>query len=566
MSNFVRRIVSGNKARFKDSDLKLELDLVYLTDSIIIMGYPASSFEGLYRNRREDAKKFLDTRHGNDYWVFNFCPWKENSYDPSVFEGRVSRYPFPDHHAPPLAILPLAVREMQIWLAGSPNRVVVLHCKAGKGRSGTLACALLLSLDAVPTPPKLERSYTKHEWNRLKASQVIDAVEERVEVLEEAKQRRAGATSSALGPLDSVAQKDLEEFRDASEWTKVEAMKEDLPPTAAPIPEQIRHPLIVGDIPARATRTPPLDDVLSLHTQRRMKPSTGGKKSPQGVSIPSQRRFLHYWSQILNDTAPPGFWSLPVPLDDALPAVPKKVVIQKMKIRIVEPKGTRFRVVKAVNTVLERTGQGKVPVTGAGDLWVSLASYDEQFVKTLERWEKHTRQTHHFGQRKEGSDSLDGAQIQDLFSDGKWDKGKMVQSFAKLGLADQAVKIEENETNAPTLSYELVPLTDAEWTVVQKAIEADSGDPSFDMQLEDHASALNAEGDGSGIIVDSTREIRIKLYMGRIFMGWLWFIPAFHMQGGEEATRFKLTRKEIDFPLGPGEWLINVDVQMKWCS
>jgi len=72
-------------------------DLVYITDRVIVMGYPASGVEGLYRNRREDAKRFLDTRHGKNYWVFNLCPVAENSYPPSVFEDRVSRYPFPDH-------------------------------------------------------------------------------------------------------------------------------------------------------------------------------------------------------------------------------------------------------------------------------------------------------------------------------------------------------------------------------------------------------------------------------------------------------------------------------------
>ena len=35
------------------------LDLVYLTDQVIIMGYPASGVEGWYRNPREDVKKFL---------------------------------------------------------------------------------------------------------------------------------------------------------------------------------------------------------------------------------------------------------------------------------------------------------------------------------------------------------------------------------------------------------------------------------------------------------------------------------------------------------------------------
>lgn len=61
------------------------------------MGYPASGIESLYRNRREDAKRFLEHRHGKNFWVFNFCPVNENTYPSSVVDGRVSRYPFPDH-------------------------------------------------------------------------------------------------------------------------------------------------------------------------------------------------------------------------------------------------------------------------------------------------------------------------------------------------------------------------------------------------------------------------------------------------------------------------------------
>lgn len=61
------------------------------------MGFPAEGLESFYRNNRADAKKFLEHRHGNNFWVFNFCPIKENSYSASVFDGRVSRYPFPDH-------------------------------------------------------------------------------------------------------------------------------------------------------------------------------------------------------------------------------------------------------------------------------------------------------------------------------------------------------------------------------------------------------------------------------------------------------------------------------------
>jgi len=105
MTDFIRRLVSGDKARFKDGELDVDLDLVYVTDQVIVMGYPASGIEALYRNRREDAKRFLEHRHGKNFWVFNFCPVGENSYPSSVFDGRVSRYPFPDHQYVFLSLL-----------------------------------------------------------------------------------------------------------------------------------------------------------------------------------------------------------------------------------------------------------------------------------------------------------------------------------------------------------------------------------------------------------------------------------------------------------------------------
>jgi phosphatidylinositol-3,4,5-trisphosphate 3-phosphatase and dual-specificity protein phosphatase PTEN len=51
-------------------------------------------------------------------------------------------------------------------------------------------------------------------------------------------------------------------------------------------------------------------------------------------------------------------------------------------------------------------------------------------------------------------------------------------------------------------------------------------------------------------------------------MGWFWFIPVFHLPDpsstGSTSTRFVLSRKEVDFPLGPGEDIIDVAVEMEW--
>ena len=47
-------------------------------------------------------------------------------------------------------------------------------------------------------------------------------------------------------------------------------------------------------------------------------------------------------------------------------------------------------------------------------------------------------------------------------------------------------------------------------------------------------------------------------------MGWFWFIPTFHISQEEEEAHFRLTRKEVDFPLGPGGWLVDLDVRLRW--
>ena len=56
----------------------------------------------------------------------------------------------------------------------------------------------------------------------------------------------------------------------------------------------------------------------------------------------------------------------------------------------------------------------------------------------------------------------------------------------------------------------------------------------------------------------------------QVFMGWIWFIPTFHMTHpravGQQPTIFRLTRKEIDFPLGIGSHIIDVEVTMEWCA
>ncbi|KAF5318576.1 hypothetical protein D9619_010677 [Psilocybe cf. subviscida] len=579
MTDYIRRLVSGNKARFKDDQLGLELDLVYVTDQVIIMGYPASGVEGLYRNRKEDAIKFLEHRHGKNYWVFNFCPLRENSYDSKIFGGRVSRYPFPDHHAPPLAIMPLVAREINEWLRGSPERVAVLHCKAGKGRSGTMACTYLLSQNDEPTPPKLQRSHSAAEWAKRRTDSTIDALP----------QMTSHAQEPKLSPVLETAKS---------------------PPSDA----EGLFDIDSGGQPPRSSTpnreksfTDALKGVLDLHTARRMK--APDEKAPpgkvkQGVSIPSQRRFLNYWALLLAHDAPKHMWN---------PALPKqKVRITQLRLRMHETSGMKMGLVRAANMVIEKTSMAKGPAPGSGSspIWASLARYDDRLVELLEDWELHTRDEEgHMGRRRPTSENrtigkaVEEEAINELFTGGKWDNAKMVRSFAKFGQGKEGKKTSVDDEGERVNEFTMRPMSDKRWQWMKDDIhkglahDADIRQTLNAAKQEADIAGLKAEHESiheisnnpspqdsvqnleanieHGIVVDAGREIRLKLYIGQVFIGWMWFIPTFHMPPlpstptSESAapapkSTFTLTRKEIDFPIGLGSAIVDLAIDMEW--
>jgi phosphatidylinositol-3,4,5-trisphosphate 3-phosphatase and dual-specificity protein phosphatase PTEN len=81
--------------------------------------------------------------------VFNLC--SERSYDPSLFQGRASRYPFDDHNPPPLSMIRAFCEEASAWLKKDSQNVAAIHCKAGKGRTGVMISALLLYMGNWPS-------------------------------------------------------------------------------------------------------------------------------------------------------------------------------------------------------------------------------------------------------------------------------------------------------------------------------------------------------------------------------------------------------------------------------
>ncbi|KAG0649075.1 Pten 3-phosphoinositide phosphatase alpha [Hyphodiscus hymeniophilus] len=152
MASLLRQIVASPRTRHPEAGL----DLCYVTDQIIATSGPSGTYpQRAYRNPLDQLVKFLDFKHGKDWAIWEFRAEGTGYPDDEVY-GRINHYPWPDHHPPPFRLVPMIMAGMRNWLREEPQqgeekgqarkgRVVVVHCKAGKGRSGTMACSYLIS-------------------------------------------------------------------------------------------------------------------------------------------------------------------------------------------------------------------------------------------------------------------------------------------------------------------------------------------------------------------------------------------------------------------------------------
>ncbi|XP_053703201.1 putative tyrosine-protein phosphatase TPTE [Synchiropus splendidus] len=140
LEKVTRRMISENKRRYQKDGF--DLDLTYITERVIAMSFPSSGKQSFYRNPIKEVARFLDTKHQDHYKVYNLC--SEKGYDPQFFHYRVERVFIDDHNVPSLEDMLKYVSSVREWMSSHPDNVVAIHCKGGKGRTGTMVCTWLV--------------------------------------------------------------------------------------------------------------------------------------------------------------------------------------------------------------------------------------------------------------------------------------------------------------------------------------------------------------------------------------------------------------------------------------
>ncbi|XP_054864561.1 tensin-3 isoform X4 [Amphiprion ocellaris] len=136
----IRRKQSRSQSVVQAMEDNYEVDLVYITERIISVSFPAGAEEHSYTTNLKEVATMLRSKHSENYLMLNLSEWRN---DLSKLNHKVLEFGWPDHHAPALDKICSMCKAIDTWLNGDPRNVVVLHNKGNRGRTGVVVAAYM---------------------------------------------------------------------------------------------------------------------------------------------------------------------------------------------------------------------------------------------------------------------------------------------------------------------------------------------------------------------------------------------------------------------------------------
>jgi len=118
--------------------------------------------DAFLRNDLDEVAQYLARHHDKHFRVYNLTEKRGSARVYEMLQGQCVHVPMPDHNVPTFEQLLMFCIDADRFLRASPDNVIAVHCKAGKGRTGLAICAFLVFAGACRTVQEAMRVFAVH--------------------------------------------------------------------------------------------------------------------------------------------------------------------------------------------------------------------------------------------------------------------------------------------------------------------------------------------------------------------------------------------------------------------